>query len=98
MKGRNIILMLFYLKGMKMSDDSDSSCQRGKEIRKLEREGKCASISHGGSEKLQWEECMEKLSEHLDRKCKGHGVYATQVNSYICYLLLILFIVLLDAR
>ena len=97
MKGRSIILMLFYLKGMKMSDDSDS-CLMGKEIRKLEREGKCASISHGGSEKLQWEECMEKLSEHLDRKCKGHGVYATQVNSCICYLLLILFIVLLDAR
>ena len=80
MKGRNIILMLFYLKGMKMSDDSDS-CLRGKEIRKLEREGKCASISHGGSEKLKWVECMKKLSEHFDRKCKGHGVYATHVNS-----------------
>ena len=80
MKGRSIILMLFYLKGMKMSDDSDS-CLMGKEIRKLEREGKCASISHGGSEKPQWVECMKKLSEHLDRKCKGHGVYATHVNS-----------------
>ena len=79
MKGCNIILMLFYLQRM-ISDVSDS-CLRGKEIRRLSREGKCASISHGGSEKLQWVECMKKLSEHLDRKCKGHGVYATHVNS-----------------
>ena len=79
MKGCNIILILFYLQRMKMSHVSDS-CLRGKEIRKLEREGKCASLSHGGSEKLQWEKCMEKLSEQLDRKCKGHGVHATQVN------------------
>ena len=78
MKGRNIILMIFYLQGMKLSDVSDS-CPA--DIRKLTREGKCASISHGGSEKLQWIECMKKLSEHLDRKCKGHGVYATHVNS-----------------
>ena len=80
MKGCNIILILFYLKRMRMLHVSDS-CLRAKEIRKLEREGKCASISHGGSGKLPWVECMKKLSEHLDRKCKGHGVYATHVNS-----------------
>ena len=80
MKGCDIILMLFYLQRMKMLDVSDS-CLRGKEIRKLEREGKCASISHGGSKKLQWEECIKKLSKHLDKKCKGHDV--TQVNSYL---------------
>ena len=80
MKGCNIILILFYIQRMKMLNVSDRSCLRGKEIRKLKREGKCASISHGGSEKLQWVECMKKLSEHLDRKCKGHGAYATYVN------------------
>ena len=61
MKGRNIILMIFYLQRMKLSDVSDSC--RLEDIRKLTREGKCASISHRGSELLQWNECTEKLSK-----------------------------------
>ena len=70
MKGRNLILMIFYLQGMKLSDVSDS-CPA--DIRKLTMEGKCTSISHGGSKQLQWKECLEELSKHVNKECKGHG-------------------------
>ena len=49
-------------------------CLRENEVAKLDKEGNCATISHGRSEQLHWERCMEQLSQNLDEKCHGLGL------------------------
>ena len=49
-------------------------CLRENEVTKLDEEGNCATISHGRSEQLHWERCMEHLSKNLDEKCHGLGL------------------------
>ena len=56
------------------NDAISNNCLRDKEINQLEKEGKCVTITHGGSEQLQWERCIKKLSKTVDQKCHGLGL------------------------
>ena len=60
------------------NDAISNNCLREKEINQLEKEGKCVTITHGGSEQLQWERCMKKLSKTVEQKC--HGLGLSEVN------------------
>ena len=52
----------------------NANCIREKQINQIERYGKCATITHGGSKELQWERCMQKMSKQLARTCHGLGL------------------------
>ena len=55
----------------------NANCIRENQISQIERYGKCATITHGGSKELQWERCMQKMSKQLARTCHGLGKVAS---------------------